>query len=513
LGKGREMWSRAKQLGIVPSERWGGVSFVWQDQFYVFGGENRTSVFNDMYRYCPAKERWEYVEYKNSEYDAIPCERFGAAGVVRGDRFYLVGGFDGTNYYCDLYELHLVTMKWRKLKLLKRTGVDLPPPRCSHGCGFLGNKLVVMGGANGYGLINNCFTVAVPGDTTSIAYIIHEFYDNNLRRRGLTATSNRGCDTIFLVGGFDGIKHRLDVQSLTSLSSEVHEIASQPAIMAGRRGHTTVWHNDLLYIFGGWDGEMYRNDVVCFDPEIKQFIVPDEDSSENSLTPFARIYHHAGVVHDKMIVFGGASTIMMNDLLIYNSAIEAEQAKVNSNSLLSDIQSLVGSEDMADIVLVCSDGERVPAHKVILGARSPYFRAMFRSNMIEVERKEVHLEEVRRPVLFALLNFIYGDRTDFDTSISVDLLRLADQYGVSSLIPHCEEVVINSLSVTTVLDVLRLCIHFPSIKAGCIDFIAQNFGQMMSLEEFSQLPEDLLKQVLRGISEKVQIGSQPLDYQ
>jgi speckle-type POZ protein len=62
----------------------------------------------------------------------------------------------------------------------------------------------------------------------------------------------------------------------------------------------------------------------------------------------------------------------------------------------------------ADVSL-CLDSEVLEAHKSVLCARSPVFRAMFHSQMAEAVSSRVHIEGIELPVMRELLNFMYTD--------------------------------------------------------------------------------------------------------
>ena len=55
------------------------------------------------------------------------------------------------------------------------------------------------------------------------------------------------------------------------------------------------------------------------------------------------------------------------------------------------------------------EDEELPAHRIILTARSPVFRALLNSNMREGKEGVVVIEDVRAPVFRALLHFVYTD--------------------------------------------------------------------------------------------------------
>lgn len=55
------------------------------------------------------------------------------------------------------------------------------------------------------------------------------------------------------------------------------------------------------------------------------------------------------------------------------------------------------------------EGDELPAHRIVLTARSPVFHALLNSGMREGAEGLVKLEDVRAPVFRALLHFVYTD--------------------------------------------------------------------------------------------------------
>lgn len=55
------------------------------------------------------------------------------------------------------------------------------------------------------------------------------------------------------------------------------------------------------------------------------------------------------------------------------------------------------------------EDEELAAHRIILTARSPVFRALLNSDMREGKEGVVVIEDVRAPVFRALLHFVYTD--------------------------------------------------------------------------------------------------------
>jgi BTB/POZ domain-containing protein 9 len=76
------------------------------------------------------------------------------------------------------------------------------------------------------------------------------------------------------------------------------------------------------------------------------------------------------------------------------------------NYLLDDIGTLYLSDDYSDITLVVN-GQRFNAHKVILAARSQYFRALLFGGLKESTQNEIELKEPILPAFKELLKYIY----------------------------------------------------------------------------------------------------------
>lgn len=74
--------------------------------------------------------------------------------------------------------------------------------------------------------------------------------------------------------------------------------------------------------------------------------------------------------------------------------------------LSEDIGALYLSDDYSDVTLIVS-GQRFNGHKVILAARSEYFRALLYGGLKESMQNEIELKEPTLPAFKGLLKYIY----------------------------------------------------------------------------------------------------------
>lgn len=76
------------------------------------------------------------------------------------------------------------------------------------------------------------------------------------------------------------------------------------------------------------------------------------------------------------------------------------------NFLSDDIGALYLSDDYSDVTLVVA-GQRFNGHKVILAARSQYFRALLYGGLKESSQQEIELKGTTLPAFKGLLKYIY----------------------------------------------------------------------------------------------------------
>ena len=156
--------------------------------------------------------------------------------------------------------------------------------------------------------------------------------------------------------------------------------------------------------------------------------------------------------------------------------------------------SMLFSEQFSDVVFLCSDGERIHAHRCIVAACSPLMRAMLQGSWMENVGKvsEVPMTQ-SAPAVRALLRFFYTGEVDEATvqSQMSDVLHLAAQHEQPKLTAACAKCAANLLSVQTVVPILVVAhLHdLPSLKARCVDLITTSFQNIVAVTLSSSFME------------------------
>eukprot|EP00249_Psilotum_nudum_P017130 c26177_g2_i1 orf=241-1515(+) len=164
---------------------------------------------------------------------------------------------------------------------------------------------------------------------------------------------------------------------------------------------------------------------------------------------------------------------------------------------------LLESGEGADITFEV-DGDTFSAHKLVLAARSPVFKAQLFGPLRDRNTDTVHVEDIEAPVFKAMLHFIYTDTLPdtteltgsstsancrVDTVMAQHLLAAADRYALDRLRLLCESKLCKDVSVDTVATTLALAEqhHALQLKAVCLKFAAANLAAVMMSEGFEYL--------------------------
>ncbi|PWA58647.1 BTB/POZ and MATH domain-containing protein 2 [Artemisia annua] len=165
---------------------------------------------------------------------------------------------------------------------------------------------------------------------------------------------------------------------------------------------------------------------------------------------------------------------------------------------------LLESGELTDVNLEV-DGEVFRAHKLVLAARSPVFKAQLFGPMKDDNTDSIKVQEIEPSVFKALLHFIYWDKLpDMEELVGVSpqwastlmaqhLLAAADQYGIERLRFLCETKLCEDVAINTVATTLALAEqhHCSQLKSICIKFVAEpeNLKAVMQSDGFEYLTQ------------------------
>ncbi|XP_040596827.1 speckle-type POZ protein-like isoform X1 [Mesocricetus auratus] len=148
-------------------------------------------------------------------------------------------------------------------------------------------------------------------------------------------------------------------------------------------------------------------------------------------------------------------------------------------TLADELGELWENSFFTDCCLVVA-GQEFRAHKAILAARSPVFRAMFEHDMQESRTNRIEIHDLEPQCFRAMMGFLYTGKAPDLHSMADVLLAAADKYGLERLKVMCEDALCKDLSVETAAHTLVMAdLHSAGqLKTQVLDFITAHASEV-----------------------------------
>ena len=174
------------------------------------------------------------------------------------------------------------------------------------------------------------------------------------------------------------------------------------------------------------------------------------------------------------------------------------------DQLSQDWMNVFSSKEFSDVQIHCGD-QVFDCHQVVLAARSPVFRAMFKSNMLEKQTRKVEVPDIRPEVVSDMLTFMYTGRTPNLDQLVEDLLTAADKYQLDQLKSVCVENLCKKIDVENCIGVLILGDNYQTnqFRKSSLQFIERNRRKIFkskNWEEKLQPYPHLMAEVIRKLA-------------
>ena len=170
--------------------------------------------------------------------------------------------------------------------------------------------------------------------------------------------------------------------------------------------------------------------------------------------------------------------------------------------MLHTMNSFRKSQAFCDVVLVVEE-RRLSAHKVVLAASSPVFKASFTSELTQEKASdefEVNLPEFDPDSIEELLNFVYTGEVGITEENAEELLVAADYFDIPNLKELCAEFLIINLKPSNCLSIQIFADRYRHelLYEAATDFICNNLCSIWETDEFVCLDYDIVKELFSG---------------
>lgn len=148
--------------------------------------------------------------------------------------------------------------------------------------------------------------------------------------------------------------------------------------------------------------------------------------------------------------------------------------------------------------ILCVGQEEFPCHKNILAVSSPYFQAMFTSDLKESRENRISFNEVSPWTLKRVIDYVYSGKIEITTANAQDLLAAACLFQYPAIVTACEKFLERQLHHSNCLGIemfahLHLC---TELQAKAHQFALENFTSVVESEEFLELSFDKLREYI-----------------
>ena len=189
------------------------------------------------------------------------------------------------------------------------------------------------------------------------------------------------------------------------------------------------------------------------------------------------------------------------DLRLGNAQIAA--GEIDHVELLSSQSSaLFRSQEFTDVTFNV-DGSKIFAHRVVLAARSEYFRALLYGGMRETNPEtEIEIKDTTASAFDALLKYIYSGKIflgDYKEEMILELLSLAHKYGFLALESALQGYLKSILSIRNICVIFDAAVLYQmnDLCATCLSFLDRNALEVLSTDGFSCLTKSALIEVVK----------------
>ncbi|CAO2187529.1 unnamed protein product [Urochloa humidicola] len=189
-----------------------------------------------------------------------------------------------------------------------------------------------------------------------------------------------------------------------------------------------------------------------------------------------------GYLRDDCLVIECDVTVIIGKPMLQPRSQTQRRCKIIEppSDLSENLGKLLETGEGSDVAFKVGE-EIFRAHKIVLGARSPVFKAELYGPLGEKDRELITIEDMQPAIFKLLLYFVYRDSLPDVSNLGLDereemvkhLLVAADRYGVDRLKVVCEGVLERRLDVKNVAATLALAdqYHCSKLRDSCIEFI------------------------------------------
>ena len=154
-------------------------------------------------------------------------------------------------------------------------------------------------------------------------------------------------------------------------------------------------------------------------------------------------------------------------------------------------------DELCDITLKVN-GKEIRAHRVVLAACSPYFRAMLTTGFVESSMGTISLQDCEENAVENLVEFLYKCKLTLNELNVENILRAAALFQIHLVVQKCADFLGRLIRVENCLGIQSLAMQYSlrNLESKARSFISWNFMEVCRESEFVLIPATQLSTIV-----------------
>lgn len=163
------------------------------------------------------------------------------------------------------------------------------------------------------------------------------------------------------------------------------------------------------------------------------------------------------------------------------------------HALFATLKDMYQQELLCDVTLLVENSE-FPCHRCVLASCSPYFQAMFTSDLAESRLSKIHIHGIDAPSMKIILDFCYTADVEINETNVQGLLLAVNMFQINNLRDACARFLERHVTLGNCIGIYFFASAHECDRLTDLakDLICENFTDVSKEDEFVQLSKERL---------------------
>jgi len=253
-----------------------------------------------------------------------------------------------------------------------------------------------------------------------------------------------------------------------------------------------------------------KNGSECYTRHCQSLVPFSPMSPRMGFTNFISVL---ALIHVSDLLPSGAITLFCEvELSPELTLVSAAQRHVITSSQSASIgllEKMMEESLFSDVTLISTvDAKEHKAHKAVLAASSPVFKAMFENETQERKQNRVIIEDLEGSTIRSMLEYVYKGTVSDIHDTGLELFQASEKYQMLGLSKFCQNALTSNLTASNVGQVMTISHMYlaSKLKEECFDFISRNAKHVIATDGWKLLeqtqPQLAIEFFRKNISER-----------